>query len=155
MAPNLFQKQCRAIITKADLGPDDQLLETGCGWGGFAIEAANKTGCRVTGITVSRRQYDYARQRVTACGLDDRVDIQFCDYRRIRGRYDRIVSIEMLDGVGHAYLGTFFNCCDRLLKKGVGLSSRRSPYRTSTMATTGARRIGFRNISFPAPASRV
>jgi len=112
------RRKLRAILAKADVGPDDHLLEIGCGWGGFALEAARTAGCRVTGITVSRRQLKYARRKVAASGLEDRIDIQFCDYRRITGRFDRIVSIEMLEAVGHGYLGAFFNCCDRLLKPG-------------------------------------
>lgn len=108
----------QTILTKAAVGPGDHLLEIGCGWGGFAIEAVQDTGCRVTGITVSQQQYEYARRRVAACGLDDRIDIQFCDYRHVMGHFDRIVSIEMLEAVGHEYLGVFFNCCDRLLKPG-------------------------------------
>lgn len=112
------RNKLRTILAKADVGPEDHLLEIGCGWGGFALEAAQTTGCRVTGITVSRRQLDYARRKAAACGLENRIDIQFCDYRRVTGSFDRIVSIEMLEGVGHGYLGAFFNCCDRLLKPG-------------------------------------
>lgn len=112
------RNKLRAILTKADVGPKDHLLEIGCGWGGFALEAARTTGCRVTGITVSRRQLAYARRKVAAVGLADRIDIKFCDYRRMQGRFDRIVSIEILEAVGHGYLGAFFNCCDRLLRPG-------------------------------------
>ncbi len=100
------------------MGKDDHLLEIGCGWGGFAIEAVRMTGCRVTGITVSKKQHEFARRRVAACGLTDSIDIKFCDYRRLRGQFDHVVSIEMLEAVGHAYLGTFFSCCDQLLKPG-------------------------------------
>jgi cyclopropane-fatty-acyl-phospholipid synthase len=106
------------IIDKADLHRNDHLLEIGCGWGSLAMEAVRVTGCRVTGITVSKKQFEYARRRVAAAGLADRVDIRFCDYRRLRGQFDRIVSIEMLEAVGHAFLGTFFKCCDHLLKPG-------------------------------------
>jgi len=112
------QNKLQAVLAKAAVGPDDHVLEIGCGWGGFALEDARRTGCRVTGITVSQRQYEYARRRISACGLENRVDIQLCDYRHVKGQFDRIVSIEMLEGVGHAYLGLFFNCCDRLLKPG-------------------------------------
>ena len=106
------------IMDKARLGPGDHVLEIGCGWGGFAIDAVRRTGCRVTGITISREQYDLARQRVREAGLSDRIDIRFCDYRRIQGRFDKIVSIEMLEAVGHRYYGTFFNQLDRLLAPG-------------------------------------
>ncbi|MCP3954015.1 MAG: class I SAM-dependent methyltransferase [Desulfobacterales bacterium] len=106
------------IIGKAGVGKDDHLLEIGCGWGGFALEAVRMTGCRVTGITVSEKQFDFARRRVAAGGHANRIDIRLCDYRQLQGQFDRIISIEMLEAVGHAYLGTFFKCCDRLLKPG-------------------------------------
>jgi cyclopropane-fatty-acyl-phospholipid synthase len=104
-----------AIIAKARLQADDHLLEIGCGWGGFAIEAVRQTGCRVTGITISREQYELARQRVREAGLQDRIRILFRDYRKMRGRFDKIVSIEMLEAVGHENFGTFFRQLDRLL----------------------------------------
>ena len=104
-----------AIIEKARLQADDHLLEIGCGWGGFAIEAVRKTGCRVTGITISREQYELARQRVREAGLQDRIRILFRDYRKMRGRFEKIVSIEMLEAVGHENYGTFFRQLDRLL----------------------------------------
>ncbi len=108
----------RAILGKAGVGKKDHVLEIGCGWGGFAIEAVRKTGCRVTGITVSKKQFEYAAKRVTDLGLADRIDIRLIDYRQMQGQFDRIVSIEMVEAVGHEHLGTFFNCCDRLLKPG-------------------------------------
>ncbi len=104
------------IVAMAEIGADDHVLEIGCGWGGFAIEAAKQTGCRVTGITLSQEQYDLARQRVEEAGLSDRIEIQICDYRDLEGSYDKIVSIEMLEAVGHAYFGSFFETCDRVLK---------------------------------------
>ncbi len=91
------------------------VLEIGCGWGGFAVYAARTHGCRVTGITLSREQAELARQRVAAAGVDDLVDIQIVDYREVTGTYDRIVSIEMLEAVGHRYLGDYFAAIDRLL----------------------------------------
>lgn len=103
------------IMNKARIGSGDHVLEIGCGWGGFAIETVRRTGCRVTGITISREQYDLARERVRQAGLSDRIDIRLCDYRRMRGRFDKIVSIEMLEAVGHRYYGAFFNQLDRLL----------------------------------------
>jgi cyclopropane-fatty-acyl-phospholipid synthase len=91
-------------------------LEVGCGWGGFAIEAVKQTGCRVTGITVSKEQYQLAQERVLKAGLQDKISILFKDYRHVAGLFDKIVSIEMLEAVGHKYLGTFFTACDKLLK---------------------------------------
>ena len=109
------QNKYRTIIDKLQLGADDHLLEIGCGWGGFAIEAVRRTGCRVTGITISNDQYHLARERVGQAGLQDRIQILFRDYRKMNGRFDKIVSIEMLEAVGHAYYGTFFRQLDRLL----------------------------------------
>lgn len=109
------QRKYDTIIGKAHLGPDDHLLEIGCGWGGFAIAAARQTGCRVTGITVSREQGRLARERVAAAGLSDRIRVVLSDYRQVRGRFDKIVSIEMLEAVGHAFYPLFFRRLDELL----------------------------------------
>jgi len=110
------QNKYRRIIQKARLCREDHLLEIGCGWGGFAMEAVRQTGCRVTGITISRDQYNLARERVRKAGFEDRIDILFRDYRRMRGRFDKIVSIEMLEAVGHRFYRVFFRQLDRLLK---------------------------------------
>ncbi len=106
------------IVDQADIRPDHHLLEIGCGWGGFAVFAARQTGCRVTGITVSKAQYDMACQRVKAEGLTDRVTILLQDYRHTRGAYDRIVSIEMIEAVGPQFLGQYFRQCQTLLNPG-------------------------------------
>ena len=105
----------RRLAEKARIGPGDHVLEIGCGWGGFAIFAAGTYGCRVTGITLSEQQATLARQRVSEAGLDELVSIELIDYREVTGRFDRIVSIEMLEAVGHRYLDTFFAAIDRLL----------------------------------------
>jgi len=104
------------IIEKAHITPADHVLEIGCGWGGFAMEAVRETNCRVTGITVSGEQYKLARERVLRAGLQDKITILFQDYRHVTGLFDKIISIEMLEAVGHKYLATFFMTCDRLLK---------------------------------------
>lgn len=106
----------QAVIAKARITEHDHVLEIGCGWGGFAIEAVRTTNCRITGITISRAQYDYTRALVRRLGLEDRIEILLEDYRTVQGAYDKIVSIEMIEAVGHENLGTFFECCDRLLK---------------------------------------
>ena len=106
------------LADKVALEPGHHVLEVGCGWGGFARYAAGERGCRVTGITLSQAQADEARRRVAAAGLTDRVDIQLVDYREVEpppGRFDRIVSIEMLEAVGHRYLPDYFAALDRLL----------------------------------------
>ncbi|MBN1545201.1 MAG: DUF1365 family protein, partial [Syntrophaceae bacterium] len=110
----------RDMIAKAQIGPEDHILEIGCGWGSFAVEAVRQTGCHVTGITVSRAQMEWARERVRLEGMEDYIEISLTDYRHIAGCFDGIVSIEMLEAVGHRRLGTFFGCCERLLKP-VGL----------------------------------
>ncbi|MEY3020390.1 MAG: hypothetical protein RLZZ272_1374 [Actinomycetota bacterium] len=103
------------LARKVRLEPGLHVLEIGCGWGGFAIHAARQHGCRVTGITLSERQAEWARRAVEEAGVADRVDIRLVDYREVEGSYDRIVSIEMLEAVGHRYLGTYFAALDRLL----------------------------------------
>jgi cyclopropane-fatty-acyl-phospholipid synthase len=105
----------RRLLDKARIGPDDHVLEIGCGWGAFAIEAVRRSGCRVTGITVSEEQLKLARERVTAAGLDERIRLELCDYRQVQGTFSRIVSIEMLEAVGHRYLGDYFAALDRVL----------------------------------------
>ena len=96
------------ICRKLDLRPSYHVLEVGCGWGGFAIHAATHFGCRVTGLTISQEQYDFATARVAEAGLLDRIDIILCDYRDHEGTYDRVVSIEMIEAVGHEFLGDYF-----------------------------------------------
>ncbi len=103
------------VIRKARIEKGDHVLEIGCGWGSFALEAVRQKGCRVTGITVSKQQYDYALARVRKAGLEGAVTIQLQDYRDVTGCFDKIVSIEMIEAVGHEYLGDFFACCERLL----------------------------------------
>jgi cyclopropane-fatty-acyl-phospholipid synthase len=102
----------------AGLTPGMRVLEIGCGWGGFADYAAGELGCRVTGVTLSEAQAQYARSRMDRRGLDDRVDIRVMDYRDIIGRFDAVVSIEMLEAVGHRFLDSFFATCDRVLEPG-------------------------------------
>lgn len=110
------RNKLREMIRKADIRPESHVLEIGCGWGSFAIEAVRETGCRVTGITLSERQLELARRRVTEAGLSDRIDLQLTDYRRVQGSFDRIVSIEMLEAVGHENLPDYFAALDRLLR---------------------------------------
>lgn len=100
------------------LGPSHRVLEIGCGWGAFAMFAAQTYGCHVTGITISREQFELATARVAAAGLADRVEIRLCDYRDIEGEFDAIVSIEMLEAVGREHWPTFFTACDRALGPG-------------------------------------
>lgn len=112
----------RAMAAGAGLRRGQHALEIGSGWGGFALYAAGELGCRVTSITISREQHDLARDRVRAAGLEELVDIQLKDYREITGTYDAIVSIEMLEAVGHEYFTAFFRACDNALAPGGRLS---------------------------------
>ena len=104
------------ICQKLQLNPDDHLLEIGTGWGGFAIYAAKNYGCRVTTTTISRQQYEYASNRVEQEGLEDRITLLCEDYRNLDGQYDKLVSIEMIEAVGHAYYRNYFERCSQLLK---------------------------------------
>ncbi|MCB0345701.1 MAG: DUF1365 family protein, partial [Bdellovibrionales bacterium] len=104
------------IAQLAQLKKEDHVLEIGCGWGSFAIHAAENYGCKVTGITLSQNQLELARRRVRAAGLEDLVTLKLIDYRDVVGKFDKIVSVEMIEAVGHQYYPTFFKHCDRLLK---------------------------------------
>lgn len=112
------KNKINSIIQKAQIKATDHVLEIGCGWCGFAVEAVKQTHCRFTGITVSQAQYELALNRIKSEGLGNNIEIRLQDYREIEGLYDKIVSIEMLEAVGHRYFGKFFQCCDRLLKPG-------------------------------------
>jgi len=105
------------ICRKLELGPADHLLEIGTGWGGLAVYAAREYGCRVTTTTISRQQYEAARERVREAGLEDRVEVLFEDYRNLRGSFDKLVSVEMIEAVGHAYYRQYFSGCASLLKQ--------------------------------------
>lgn len=109
-----FKKEL--ICKKLDLKPLDHLVEIGSGWGGFAIYAAQHYGCRVTTITISQAQYDEAITRVHDAGLAHRIDVQLKDYRLLKGKFDKLVSIEMVEAVGAQYLSTYFDQCKALLK---------------------------------------
>ncbi|MEP6884000.1 MAG: cyclopropane-fatty-acyl-phospholipid synthase family protein [Gammaproteobacteria bacterium] len=104
-----------AACSKLDLKPGQHLLEIGTGWGGLAIHAARHYGCRVTTTTISREQYEFATERVARAGLSDRITLLLEDYRDLRGRHDALVSIEMIEAVGHQYLERYFSCCSGLL----------------------------------------
>ena len=108
----------RALAQAAGLKAGDHVLEIGCGWGGFAEYAASEIGCRVTGLTISREQLAFARQRIEKAGLSDRVDLRFQDYRDETGRYDGVVSIEMFEAVGEKYWPTYFSKVRDCLKPG-------------------------------------
>jgi cyclopropane-fatty-acyl-phospholipid synthase len=103
------------ICRKLELKPDDHLLEIGTGWGGLALHAARNYGCRVTTTTISREQRKLARERVHEAGLEQRVEVLCEDYRDLTGTYDKLVSIEMIEAIGHQYYHTYFKRCSELL----------------------------------------
>ena len=114
-----------AMIARGDLQPGERVLEIGCGWGTMAIRMATRAKCLVTGITISKEQYREATARVKAAGLSDRIEIVICDYRRVHelptypaGGFDKVVSIEMLEAVGHEHLHSYFECVARYLQPG-------------------------------------
>jgi cyclopropane-fatty-acyl-phospholipid synthase len=111
------ESKLERICRKLELGPEDHVLEIGTGWGGFALHAASRYGCRVTTTTISREQHEFAKARVIEAGLEDRVELLLEDYRDLDGRYDKLVSIEMIEAVGHEFMDTYFDKCASLLKE--------------------------------------
>ncbi|CAD7695206.1 unnamed protein product [Ostreobium quekettii] len=113
-------KKLDVIIAKAQITSTDNVLEIGCGWGSFAIRAAQSTGCTVTGLTISKAQLGEAQARVKAAGLEDRVKLMLCDYRQCpgAGTFDKVVSIEMIEAVGHENMDGYFATIWRMLKPG-------------------------------------
>ncbi len=101
---------------KLELSPSDHVLEIGTGWGSFALHAAGTRGCRVTTTTISAEQHAYALEQVRCAGLEDRVTVLLSDYRDLRGRYDKLVSIEMIEAVGWRHTGAFLGACSKLLE---------------------------------------
>ncbi|RMY21625.1 hypothetical protein D0865_16607, partial [Hortaea werneckii] len=127
----LEQAQHRKLtrfLTNAHIKPSDHVLEIGTGWGSFAILAVQQTGCRITSLTLSAEQKTLAEQRIAAAGLADRITVLLADYRALvpgptdREKFDKVVSIEMLEAVGAEYLETYFRCIDRLLKSEGGVA---------------------------------
>jgi cyclopropane-fatty-acyl-phospholipid synthase len=106
----------RQICERLQQRPDDHVLEIGTGWGGFALFAAQNYGCRVTTTTISREQYEKAKERVAQAGLEDRISVLFEDFRNLEGQYDKLVSIEMIEAIDHALFDTYFSKCSELLK---------------------------------------
>jgi cyclopropane-fatty-acyl-phospholipid synthase len=105
-----------ALCRKLQLKPTDQVLEVGTGWGGWALHAAQRYGCRITTVTISRQQFELATKRVREAGLESRVEVRFQDFREITGQFDKIVSIEMMEALGHEYLEAFAEALNRALK---------------------------------------
>lgn len=106
------------LAKQIHLGENDHVLEIGCGWGGFAEFAASEIGCKVTGLTISREQLEFAQKRIFEAGLNEKVDLVFQDYREEKGTYDRIASIEMFEAVGKQYWPTYFQTLHDRLNEG-------------------------------------
>lgn len=111
-------KKLENICQQLQLKPSDHVLEIGTGWGGFAFYAARKHGCRVTTTTISDKQYAYVKNEIAHLGLQNRIELLNQDYRNLTGRYDKLVSIEMIEAVGDQYFNVFFRQCNQLLKPG-------------------------------------
>jgi cyclopropane-fatty-acyl-phospholipid synthase len=105
------------ICQKLELKPSDHLLEIGTGWGGLAIYAAKNFGCKVTTTTISKEQFDFTVNQIRQEGLQEKITVLLEDYRSLKGGYDKLVSIEMIEAVGHQFYATYFNGCSSLLKK--------------------------------------
>ena len=118
---DLGQAQKNKIRRMANyLEPEDNkhILEIGCGWGSWALDTVKRTGCKVTGLTLSDNQLAWAKAKTKEAQLDDKINLQLRDYRKTEGQFDRIVSTEMIEAVGPEFLPGFFKHCDRLLKPG-------------------------------------
>ncbi len=109
------ERKLKIICEKLQLKPQDHVLEIGTGWGGFAIYAAQHYGCQITTTTISREQHDYAAKKIAELGLQDRITLLQQDYRLLEGQFDKLVSIEMIEAVGHHYLPTYLKKCNDLL----------------------------------------
>lgn len=105
-----------ALCQKLRLKPEDHVLEIGTGWGGWSIHAARNHGCRVTTLTISQEQHDLAVQRIADAGMTERIEVELCDFRDHTGQYDKIVSIEMMEALGHQFLPAFTDSLAHLLK---------------------------------------
>ena len=112
------ERKLDRVLEASRAGPGTRVLEIGSGWGSFALRAARSAGCRVLGITLSPAQLELAEARAREAGLADRVEFRLCDYRDVTGTFDAVVSIEMIEAVGHENLGAFFAACDRALAPG-------------------------------------
>ncbi len=110
------QHKLKLICDRLQLKPTDHLIEIGTGWGSLAIFAARNYGCQVTTTTISREQHDYAAEQIRAAGLTGQITLLFQDYRELTGLYDKLVSVEMIEAVGHEYLDSYFAKCSSLLK---------------------------------------
>ncbi|KIH46062.1 Cyclopropane-fatty-acyl-phospholipid synthase [Ancylostoma duodenale] len=111
-------KKIDALIDMLDLKETDSVLEIGCGWGAFAIRGVQRSGCKWTGLTISHEQLALGKERVKAAGLEDKIDLKYQDYRLAGGQYTRVISVEMIEAVGHAFLPQYFQIISDRLSPG-------------------------------------
>ncbi|KTC87469.1 MULTISPECIES: SAM-dependent methyltransferase [Legionella] len=109
-------KKIQRICNKLELKPGDHVLEIGTGWGGFALYAAQEYGCKITTTTISDKQYAFVKEKIKQLGLESRIELLNLDYRKLSGQYDKVLSIEMIEAVGHKYFDAFFHQCNQLVK---------------------------------------
>jgi cyclopropane-fatty-acyl-phospholipid synthase len=110
------QEKYKKLVDKLQIADGDEILEIGCGWGGMAMYMASNFNVKVTGVTISQEQFDYATKKVAEAGLSDKVEILFKDYRNLKGKFDKIVSIEMIEAVGHKFYKSYFEKIHEVLK---------------------------------------
>jgi cyclopropane-fatty-acyl-phospholipid synthase len=152
------ERKLDLVCRKLGLGPGDHVVEIGSGWGSFALHAAGRYGCRVTTTTISAEQHARATERVRAAGLSDRVEVLAQDYRDLRGRYDKLVSIEMVEAVGWQYFDEYFSSCSRLLRPGGEMLLQAIVIDDDAYEAEKASRTFIREMVFPAgclPSVRV
>ncbi|EHK25784.1 uncharacterized protein TRIVIDRAFT_62453 [Trichoderma virens Gv29-8] len=134
------RRKIQTILDQAEISSADDILDIGCGWGNLAITAVQQTGCRVTGLTLSKEQKALAEERIKAAGFQDKITILLCDYRKApvpEGGYDRIISIEMLEHVGDKYMNKYFEQISTLLKPHGGRMVVQGITRINSYSTTG------------------
>ena len=110
------KKKIQRICDKLELKASDHVLEIGTGWGGFALYAAQVYGCKITTTTISDKQYAFVKEKIKNLGLENQIELLNLDYRKLSGQYDKVVSIEMIEAVGHKYFDAFFHQCNQLVK---------------------------------------
>ena len=112
------RKKIQRICDKLQLKANDHVLEIGTGWGGFAVYAAQEYGCKITTTTISDKQYVFVKEKIKQLGLENQIELLNLDYRKLSGQFDKVVSIEMIEAVGHKYFDAFFRQCNQLVKSG-------------------------------------
>lgn len=110
------KKKIQRICNKLELKSSDHVLEIGTGWGSFAVYVAQEYGCKITTSTISNKQYAFVKDRIKKLGLENQIELLNLDYRKLSGKYDKVVSIEMIEAVGHKYFDAFFRQCNQLIK---------------------------------------